>query len=76
MILFIKGYGYISLHAGSDDFFQIKFFKTIFQEHYQSASLDPNQVGPDLGLNCLQRLPAITSPRKQGNRYIGQSMRY
>ena len=39
-------------------FSSLAFFKTFFQEHYQSANgLDPDQdrhsVGPDLGPNCL-----------------------
>ena len=37
-------------------------FQNYFHEYYQSVSLNPNQarcfVGPDLGLNCLQRLAA------------------
>ena len=39
-------------------FFKINFFKRFFQEqHRRSNGLDPDQdVGPDLGLNCLQRL--------------------
>ena len=44
-------------------FFKINFFKKLFQERCQrSNSLDPDQdlqnVGADLGPNCLQRLLA------------------
>ena len=35
--------------------FKIIFFEILFQEYYQSAK---QVVGPDLGLNCLQRLSA------------------
>ena len=42
-------------------FFKVNFFKTLFQEHYQSVKgLDPGQdqcsVDPDLSPNCLQKL--------------------
>ena len=48
-------------------FFKINFYKKIFKEHYQSAELFgsrsgpteyPHSVGPDLGINSLQRLSA------------------
>ena len=40
------------------------FFKILFQERYQSVKMfnlgqDRCYVGPDPGLNCLQRLSAI-----------------
>ena len=43
--------------------FKINFFKKFFQLHYQSVKrLDPDQdqqnVGPDLGPNCLEKLSA------------------
>ena len=39
----------------SADFFKINFFEKFFQEHYQSIK---QNVGPDLDINCLQRLSA------------------
>ena len=45
-------------------FFNITFFFKIFfhEKHQRTNSLDPDQarpcVGPDLGLNCLQRSSA------------------
>ena len=54
------------LFLSSVDFFKINFFKKIFQEHYQSVKefdtdQDRHTVGPDLGLNCLQRLSALAA---------------
>ena len=51
------------LFLPSADFFNFFFFfKKLFQEHFQSDHLDPDQdrhfVGPDLGPNCLHRLSA------------------
>ena len=37
----------------SDDFFKINFFEKFFQEYHLSVK---HFVGPDLGLNCLQKL--------------------
>ena len=39
------------LLLSSADFFKINFFKKLFQKNYQN-------VGPDLGPNCLQMLSA------------------
>ena len=48
------------LFLSSADFYsKFTFFKKLFQEHYQSIKLDPDQdqhSGPDLGPNGLQRL--------------------
>ena len=66
-----------SLHAGSffmlplasADFFQNKLFqKKSFRNTIRvSNNLDPDQdrhfVGPDLGLNCLQRLSAANKSK-------------
>ena len=42
-------------------FFKIIFFENFFQEYYQSAR---QFVGPDLGLNCLQRLSAYDNSKQ------------
>ena len=49
--------------SSDDFFFKINFFEKLFQEYIRvSNSLDPDQarrfVGPALGPNCLQTLPA------------------
>ena len=50
-------------------FFKINFFKNIFSNTIRvSNSLDPDQarqnVGPDMGPNCLQRLSADDTRRQ------------
>ena len=49
------------LLLSSADIFQSQSFKKIFQEHYQSVlwfGSRSGSVGPVMGPNCLQRLPA------------------
>ena len=50
------------LLSSADFFKKLTFSKKFFQEHYKGVKhLDPGQdrqnVGPDLGPNCLQRIP-------------------
>ena len=61
------------LLSSADFFFKFNIFKIFFQEHYLyiirvSNGLDPDQdrqnVGPDLGPNCLQRLSADDKNRR------------
>ena len=48
---------WIIFHA-SANFFQINFFKKLFQEHYQTFKQFGSKSGPDLGPSCLQMLSA------------------
>ena len=63
--------GYFFMHA---DFFQNHLFKYSFRIPSKSVSLDPDQaghfVGPDLGLNCLQRLSVDNTSRQSQLRVI------
>ena len=52
-------------------FFKINFFEKFFLEFLQNVSLNPElarqNVGPDLGPNCLQKLSADDTSRKIAN---------
>ena len=50
-------------------FFKINFFKSIFQEHFQSVNglyldQDRRSVGTDIGSNCLQKLSTDNKSRR------------
>ena len=66
---------WVILHAflsSADIFFNTNFFEKFFQEYHQSvkqfgSSQAPQNVGPDLGPNCLQRLSADDTSRQRVN---------
>ena len=69
--------------SSAEFFFQNSFFsKNSFRNTNRvSNGLDPDQnrhsVGPDLGLNCLQRLSADDKSRRwQGKSYIGAFLHF
>ena len=49
--------------------FKINFLEKFFQDYHQNVKqFDPDQdVGPDLGPNCLQRLSAGVTSRQKEN---------
>ena len=70
---------WVILHAfllSSADFFQNQFFRKNLPGNTLrvSNSFDPDQarhfVGPDLGLNCLQRLSADDTIRQRANPFL------
>ena len=75
-----NGECWVILHASlssADFFFKINFFEKFFQEYHQSVKQfgsrsGPTIVGPDLGLNCLQKFSADdTSMKRVKDRNIG-----
>ena len=69
------------LFLSSADFFKSTFSKNSFRNTIRvSNSLDPDQarqnVGPDLGPNCMQRLSADDTGRQKAMRNISEPLTF